>query len=82
MNKSKLYSVMMALLASFLFGASPPITKILLGEIQPIPLASFLYLGSGFGLLVFQSINSIVTWEIIAPIILLSSLKITPALTA
>lgn len=96
---------MMALLASILFGASAPITKILLGQVEPIPLASFLYLGSGLGLLVFQMANviikkqvineaplknkdflwllgAIIVGGIIAPIILLTSLKITPASTA
>ena len=105
MNKSKFYPIMMALLASLLFGASAPITKILLGQIEPIPLASLLYLGSGLGLLIFQIVNfiikkqvineaplkkkdflwllgAIITGGIIAPIILLSSLKITPASTA
>lgn len=105
MNKSKFYPVMMALLSSILFGASAPITKILLGKIEPIPLASLLYLGSGLGLLIFQTSNSlikkqrineaplkkkdfiwlsgaIVAGGIVAPIILMNSLKITPASTA
>lgn len=95
----------MALTASILFGASAPITKILLGQIDPILLASLLYLGSGLGLLIFKIINSLIKnkkineaplqkkdiiWligaivfgGIIAPIILLISLKITPASTA
>lgn len=54
MNKSKIYPIVQALLAAVLFGASTPITKILLGKIESIPLASFLYLGSGLGLLIFQ----------------------------
>lgn len=106
MNKSRrFYSTIMALVASILFGASAPITKMLLGHIEPIPLASFLYLGSGVGLLIFETINfiikrqvideaslskkdflwlggAIITGGIIAPIILLSSLKMTPASTA
>ncbi len=105
MNKSKAYPIMMALLSSILFGASAPITKILLGKIEPIPLASLLYLGSGLGLLIFQTVNSLIKKQalneaplkkkdfrwllgasiaggIIAPIILLNSLKITPASTA
>jgi hypothetical protein len=60
MNKSKFYPVMMSLLSSILFGASAPITKILLWEIEPIPLASLLYLGSGLGLLIFQISNSLI----------------------
>ncbi len=104
-NKSKVYPIVMVLLASILFGASAPITKILLGEIEPIPLAALLYGGSGIGLLIFQFVNSMIKKEkiaeaplkkkdfiwlsgaivaggIIAPIILLSGLKITPASTA
>lgn len=65
MNKSKFYPIMMALLTSILFGASAPIAKILLRQIEPIPLASLLYIGSGFGLLVFQIINLIIKKQII-----------------
>ena len=43
------YPVLQALLAALLFGASAPLAKILLGEVQPIPLAALLYLGSGTG---------------------------------
>jgi drug/metabolite transporter (DMT)-like permease len=105
MNKSKFYPITMALLSSILFGASAPITKMLLGKIDPIPLASLLYLGSGLGLLIFQIVKqlikkqaineaplkkkdfmwlsgAIIAGGIIAPIILLNSLKITPASTA
>ncbi len=41
--------IIQALLAALLFGASAPLSKLLLGEIDPIPLAAFLYLGSGIG---------------------------------
>ncbi len=105
MNKSKVYPIMMALLSAILFGASAPITKMLLGKIDPIPLAAFLYLGSGIGLLVFQIVTSFIKKQaldeaplkkkdfpwllgasiaggIVAPIILLNCLKITPASTA
>lgn len=43
-------SVLHALLAALLFGASTPLAKLLLGELPPILLAGLLYLGSGFGL--------------------------------
>ena len=52
--------IIQALIAALLFGASAPLAKLLLGEIEPIPLAAFLYLGSGIGLLgiiAFQRIN-------------------------
>ena len=39
-----------ALAAAALFGASTPLAKILLGQLEPILLAGLLYLGSGLGL--------------------------------
>ncbi len=60
MNRSHISSIIQALIAALLFGASAPLAKLLLGEVEPIPLASFLYLGSGIGLLgvkIFQRIN-------------------------
>lgn len=57
MNKMQIYPMLQALLASVLFGASAPAAKLLLGEIEPIPLAAFLYLGSGLGLLLFKVIR-------------------------
>lgn len=60
MNRSHLPSVVQALIAAFLFGASAPLAKLLLGEVEPIPLAALLYLGSGIGLLgvkLFQRMN-------------------------
>jgi hypothetical protein len=32
-----------------LFGASPPLAKLLLGQVEPLLLAGLLYLGSGMG---------------------------------
>ncbi len=60
MNRSHKLSILQALLAAILFGVSAPLAKLLLGEVEPIPLAAFLYLGSGLGLLLvklFQLIN-------------------------
>src|SRR2546425_11289909 len=42
--------VVFALAAALLFGASTPVAKILLGQVDPILLAGLLYLGSGSGL--------------------------------
>lgn len=56
MNKT---SVVQAFAAAVLFGSSAPIAKLLLGQIEPIPLAAFLYLGSGLGLLLYRSIRRI-----------------------
>ncbi len=60
MNQSRIYPIVQALIAALLFGASAPVAKLLLGEVEPIPLAAFLYLGSGIGLLsvkLFQRVN-------------------------
>jgi drug/metabolite transporter (DMT)-like permease len=45
----RVYAALQALFAAVLFGASAPLSKLLLGEVQPVPLAAFLYLGSGSG---------------------------------
>ena len=61
MTKSNLSPMLQTLLAALLFGASAPLAKMLLGEIMPVTLASFLYLGSGTSLLlikIIQSLNS------------------------
>ena len=50
MKSTNLPFILQALTAAIFFGASAPISKLLLGEdIAPIFLASFLYLGSGTG---------------------------------
>jgi drug/metabolite transporter (DMT)-like permease len=46
-------AISMALLSAFLFGASTPAAKALLGEMAPLLLAGLLYLGSGIGLGIF-----------------------------
>jgi drug/metabolite transporter (DMT)-like permease len=46
MNRSVLY----ALLAAALFGASTPLAKLLIGDLSPILVGGLLYLGSGLGL--------------------------------
>lgn len=102
---SKNKSILYALVAASLFGASAPLAKLLLSDIQPVLLASFLYLGSGLGLLFYKFIRRItkndpvkeakigradLPWlvaatffgGITAPIVLLFSLKHTPAATA
>ena len=43
-------SIIHALVAAALFGASTPLAKALLGELSPLLLAGLLYLGSGTGL--------------------------------
>jgi drug/metabolite transporter (DMT)-like permease len=43
-----------AIMAAILFGASAPLAKMLLGNIQPVMLAALLYLGCGIGLFIFR----------------------------
>ena len=57
MKRNHLSSLFLALLAALLFGASAPLAKLLLGEIEPVLLAAFLYLGSGFGLLAIKGVQ-------------------------
>jgi drug/metabolite transporter (DMT)-like permease len=103
MKSSNLPFILQALLAAIFFGASAPIAKLLLGDIAPIFLAAFLYLGSGTGISLVkltQQMRSkeveagikradikwlagaIISGGILAPIILMISLKNTPASTA
>ena len=101
MTKNHAYPIILALLAAFLFGASAPIAKLLLGEVEPAMLAAFLYLGCGFGLFfvrLFQPskgreagiqkpdvkwlLGATLAGGVAAPIILLFSLRGTPAATA
>lgn len=95
--------VLQALLAALFFGASAPISKLLLGNAPPVLMAAFLYLGSGTGISLiklYQRLTSnqkeagikrldvrwlagaILSGGILAPIILMISLKNTPASTA
>lgn len=53
MNRSVLY----ALLAAALFGASTPLAKLLVGHLEPILLAGILYLGSGVGLMALRIVR-------------------------
>jgi drug/metabolite transporter (DMT)-like permease len=58
---SRFLPALQVLVAAILFGASAPLSKILLGEVQPVPLAAFLYLGSGIGaflMLLFQGLRN------------------------
>src|SRR5215213_3720055 len=57
MQRAQIYPMLQALLAAVLFGASAPLAKLLLGQIEPISLAAFLYLGSGFGVLLFKALQ-------------------------
>jgi drug/metabolite transporter (DMT)-like permease len=53
-NEQKWQGIAFALAAAVLFGASTPVSKLLLGQVNPWLLAGILYLGAGFGLLIYQ----------------------------
>jgi drug/metabolite transporter (DMT)-like permease len=95
--------VLQALLAALFFGASAPLSKLLLIDVPPVLMAAFLYLGSGTGISLVKLsqrptssqkeagikspdvkwlAGAIIAGGILAPIILMVSLKNTPASTA
>jgi drug/metabolite transporter (DMT)-like permease len=103
MRANNISYIFQALLAALFFGASAPISKLLLGDVPPVLMAAFLYLGSGTGISLIkltQRLTSnqkeagikaldmkwlagaIISGGIAAPIILMISLKNTPASTA
>lgn len=105
MKRTRIIAILQALLAAALFGSSAPLSKLLLGQVEPIPLAGLLYLGSGLGLLLFRAARraaqpaapaeaplqktdlpwlagAILAGGIAAPILLMLSLRDTPAATA
>ncbi len=54
-NLSHLWpGVPLALASAVLFGASPPLSKLLLATINPFMLAGLLYLGAGIGLAIYR----------------------------
>jgi drug/metabolite transporter (DMT)-like permease len=57
MKTNNLPYIMQALIAALFFGSSAPIAKLLLGDISPIFLAGFLYLGSGLGVALVRALN-------------------------
>lgn len=58
-KQGRLHAVCIALGSAFLFGASTPAAKSLIGQIHPQLLAGLLYLGSGLGLLLLRTTNRI-----------------------
>jgi drug/metabolite transporter (DMT)-like permease len=103
--KMKSLPIFEALLAAILFASSTPLSKLLIGDINPIPMAAFLYLGSGAGAFLIRTLmkirnperkseaklthkdlpwllGAIISGGVLAPIVLLFGLRITPASTA
>jgi len=50
MRANNLGFILQALLAALFFGASAPLSKLLLGDVSPMVMAALLYLGSGTGI--------------------------------
>ena len=105
MKSTKLPFILQALLAAVFFGASAPLSKLLLGNVPPVLMAAFLYLGSGTGITLIKAAQkmrhpaqtteaalkrkdlpwlagAILSGGVVAPILLMFSLKATPASTA
>lgn len=59
MKTNNLPYILQALIAAIFFGSSAPIAKLLLGDISPIFLAGFLYLGSGSGIAIVRLLNQL-----------------------
>ncbi|MBL8092437.1 MAG: EamA family transporter, partial [Anaerolineales bacterium] len=59
MKTNNLPYILQALTAAIFFGSSAPISKLLLGDISPIFLAGFLYLGSGLGVVLVRLLNQV-----------------------
>lgn len=95
--------ILQALLAALFFGASAPLSKLLLIDVPAVLMAAFLYLGSGTGISLVKLsqrltrsekeagirspdvkwlAGAIISGGILAPIILMISLKNTAASTA
>jgi len=49
--------VPLALASAALFGATPPLAKLLLNAVSPLLLAGLLYLGAGVGLAAYRLVN-------------------------
>ncbi|HEX6270813.1 MAG TPA: DMT family transporter [Anaerolineales bacterium] len=57
--KANIGFILQALLAALFFGASAPISKLFLGDVPPVMMAAFLYLGSGIGISLVKLSQSI-----------------------
>lgn len=57
MKSTKLPYILQALLAALFFGASAPLSKLLLADVPPVLMAAFLYLGSGAGITLIKLVQ-------------------------
>lgn len=58
LQRNQILPILQALFAAVLFGASAPLSKLLLDDLRPVPLAGLLYLGSGLGAVLFKAARS------------------------
>lgn len=58
-SQRAIFGIVMAVLAAALYGISAPVSKLLLVELKPTLLAALLYLGAGIGMLIVNSIKSL-----------------------
>ncbi|MDR1796096.1 MAG: DMT family transporter [Clostridiales Family XIII bacterium] len=57
MREDKAKAILCALLSAALFGASIPLSKLLLGSLPPLLLAALLYLGAGAGTFLLETLR-------------------------
>jgi len=57
MEKKEYRAIFFAILAAALYAISSPVAKLLLKEVPPTLMASFLYFGAGLGMLVVDIIK-------------------------
>ena len=55
--KTKNVATMFAILAAALYAINIPLSKLLLQQVAPTMMAAFLYLGAGFGLLIYGLVS-------------------------
>lgn len=60
MKKFYIDSIIFAFLAAMFYGMGIPLSKLLLEKVEPTFLASFLYLGAGFGVLILKSVFNLI----------------------
>lgn len=59
MNK-KVFAILFAVLAAVLYAINIPFSKLLLENISPTMLASYLYLGAGLGIMIIGTIIGVI----------------------
>ncbi len=63
MGKQKTTATIFALLAALLYALNSPFSKLLLADVSPTMMASFLYLGAGSGMCILRAVRRLVSGE-------------------